>query len=76
MLQYSKWENFNIVIQKTVTSYKNNDSNDSYWLPAIRKPIKTGEGKVAFINDYKLSRYISYLVVYNANPKKKNKKYY
>ena len=71
VLQYSKWENFNNVIQKAITSYKNSNNNDSYWLPAIRKPIKTGKGKVEYINDYKLSRYICYLIVQNANPKKK-----
>ena len=71
VLQYSKWENFNNVIQKAVTSYKNSNGNDSYWLPEIKKPIKTGKGKVEYINDYKLSRYICYLIVQNANSKKK-----
>lgn len=71
VLQYSKWENFNNVIQKAITSYKNSNNDDSYLLPAIRKQIKTGKGKVEYINDYKLSRYICYLIVQNANPKKK-----
>ena len=71
VLQYSKWENFNNVIQKAVTSCKNSNGNDSYWLPEIKKPIKTGKGKIEYINDYKLSRYICYLIVQNANSKKK-----
>ena len=71
LLEYSKWENFNNVIQKAVTSYKNSNNDNSYWLPEVRKPIITGKGKEEFIKDYKLSRYICYLIVQNANPKKK-----
>ena len=71
LLEYSKWENFDNVIQKAVISYKNSNNNDSYWLPKVRKPIITGKGKEEFIKDYKLSRYICYLIVQNANPKKK-----
>ena len=71
ILEYSKWENFDNVIQKAVIAYKNSNNDDSYWLPEVRKPIITGKGKEEFIKDYKLSRYICYLIVQNANPKKK-----
>ena len=71
LLEYSKWENFNSVIQKSVLSYNNSNNNDSYWLPEVRKPIITGKGKEEYIKDYKLSRYICYLIVQNANPRKK-----
>jgi len=71
LLEYSKWENFNNVIQKAVVSYKNSNNDDTYWLPEIRKPIITGKGKEEFIKDYRLSRCICYLIVQNANPKKK-----
>ena len=70
LLEYSKWENFNNVIQKAIIAYKNSNKDDLYWLPEVRKPIKTGKGKKEFIKDYKLSRYICYLIVQNANPKK------
>lgn len=43
-----------------------------YWLPEIKKPIKTGKWKEEFIIDYKLSRYICYLIVQNVNPRKKS----
>ena len=52
LLEYSKWENFNNVIQKAVTSYKNSNNDDTYWLPKVRKPIITGKGKEEFIKDY------------------------
>ncbi len=71
LLEYSKWENFNSVIQKSVLSYNNTNNDDSYWLPEVRKPIITGKGKEEYIKDYKLSRYICYLIVQNANPRKK-----
>ena len=71
LLEYSKWENFNNVIHKAVISYKISNNDDLYWLPEVRKPIITGKGKKEFIVDYKLSRYICYLIVQNANPKKK-----
>ena len=71
LLEYSKWENFDNVIQKAVISYRNSISDDSYWIPEVRKPLKTGKGKEELIKDYKLSRYICYLIVQNANPKKK-----
>lgn len=45
LLEYSKWENFNNVIQKAVIAYKNSDNDNSYWLPKVRKPIITGKGK-------------------------------
>ena len=71
LLDYSKWENFNNVIQKALIAYKNSNNNDLYWLPEVKKPIITGKGKKEFVKDYKLSRYICYLIVQNANPKKK-----
>ena len=52
-------------------AYKNSNNDNSYWLPEVRKPIITGKGRKEFIIDYKLSRYICYLIVQNANPKKK-----
>ena len=71
LLEYSKWENFNNVIRKAVISYRKSSNDDSYWLPEVRKPITTGKGKTEHITDYILSRYICYLIVQNANPKKK-----
>ena len=71
ILEYSKWENFNNVIKKSLVAYKNSNNDELYWIPEFRKPIITGKGKKEYIIDYKLSRYICYLIVQNANPKKK-----
>ena len=71
VLEYSKWENFNKVIQKAIIAYKNSNNDYLYWFPEIRKPIITGKGKEELIKDYKLSRYICYLIAQNGDPRKK-----
>ena len=58
VLEYKDWRNFQKVIDKAITSAENSIS------------IKTGKGKEEIIKDYKLSRYICYLIVQNADPKK------
>ena len=51
-------------------SANNSVSNEEDWLVEVNKPIKTGKGKKEIIKDYKLSRYICYLIVQNADPGK------
>ena len=69
-LQYSKWENFYKVIQKAIVACEKSNNN-SFWLPEVRRPIKTGKGKEEFIKDYKLSRYACYLIAQNGDSRKK-----
>ena len=71
LLDYNKWDNFKNVIEKAVIAYKNSNNEENYWLPNVRKPIITGKGKREFITDYKLSRYICYLIAQNADSRKK-----
>jgi len=70
VLEYAKWENFEKVIQKAVISAKNSNNDVEVWLPNIKKPIITGRGKEEIIKDYKLSRYLCYLIVQNADSSK------
>ena len=70
VLEYRDWRNFKKVIDKAVLSANNSISNETDWVVEINKPIKTGKGKKEFIKDYKLSRYICYLIVQNADPSK------
>lgn len=70
VLEYKDWRNFQKVIDKAVISAKNSVSAEEDWGVEINKPIKTGKGKEEFIKDYKLSRYICYLIVQNADPSK------
>lgn len=66
LLGYSKWENFNQVINKAklVCNICKNDVADNFVL--TKKSI---EGKQK--NDYKLSRYACYLIIQNADSRKK-----
>ena len=70
VLEYRDWRNFQKVIDKAVLSANNSISNEEDWVVEVNKPIKTGKGKEEFIKDYKLSRYICYLIVQNADPSK------
>ncbi len=70
VLEYKDWRNFQKVIDKAVISAKNSISTEEDWVVEINKPIKTGKGKEEIIKDYKLSRYICYLIVQNADPSK------
>ncbi len=70
VLEYKDWRNFKRVINKAIISANNSFSNDSDWVVEINRPIKTGKGKEELIKDYKLSRYICYLIVQNSDPNK------
>ena len=71
VLDYKDWRNFEKVIDKAIVSAKNSFSSREDWIVEVNKPIKTGKGKQEIIKDYKLPRYICYLIVQNADPSKK-----
>ena len=71
MLEYRDWRNFQKVVDKAIISAKNSVSDNGGWVVEVNKPIKTGNGKEELIKDYKLSRYICYLIVQNADLLKK-----
>ena len=71
VLEYKEWRNFLKVLNKAILSAKNSVSNKQDWVVEVNKPIITGKGKVEIISDYKLSRYVCYLVVQNGDPRKK-----
>ena len=70
VLEYKDWRNFQKVIDKAILSANNSVSGKNNWVVDVNKPIKTGKGKKEFIKDYKLSRYLCYLIVQNADPSK------
>ena len=69
-MKYKDWKNFQEVIDKAVLSASNSVSRKEDWVVVVNKPIKTGKGKEEIIKDYKLSRYICYLIVQNADQSK------
>ena len=70
VLEYKDWKSFNKVIDKAIISANNSIHDNEDWVVDLNNPIKTGKGKQEFIKDYKLSRYICYLIVQNADPSK------
>ena len=70
VLEYKDWRNFQKVINKAITSAWNSISVAEDWLVDFNNPIKTVKGKEEIVKDFKLSRYICYLIVQNADPSK------
>ena len=70
VLEYKDWRNFKKVIDKAVISAENSISCKNVWVVEVNKSIKMGKGKEEIIKDYKLSRYICYLIIKNADPSK------
>ena len=69
-LEYSKWENFEKVIEKAKISCEQSKNNINDHFPDVRKTIKMPKGATKTIDDYKLSRYACYLIVQNSDPRK------
>lgn len=72
LLEYSIQENFYKVIKRTKIAYETSNNNINDHFPEFRKPIVGGKGNVQNVIDYHLSRYACYLIVQNANPRKKS----
>jgi len=70
LLGYSKWENFEKVIQKAKDACKNAGEEIDYHFPDIRKTIPMPKGAEKEIDDILLTRYACYLVAQNGDSRK------
>jgi DNA-damage-inducible protein D len=70
LLGYSKWENFEKVIQKAKDACKNVGEEVSYHFPDVRKMVSIGSGAEKEIDDILLTRYACYLVAQNGDSRK------
>ena len=70
VLEYKDWRNFLKVLNKAKEACKNSGLNIEEQLVEINKLSKRNNNAIANIQDYKLSRYICYLIVQNADPSK------
>ena len=69
-LEYSDWRNFLKVLNKAKVACKNSGLNVDEQLVEVNKLSKRNNNANVNIQDYKLSRYICYLIVQNADPSK------
>ncbi len=72
LLEYSKWENFHKAIKRAMIACETSKNSVNDHFPEFRKTIAMPKGASKTVIDYKLSRYACYLIVQNANPKKRS----
>lgn len=70
LLGYSKWENFEKVIQKAKEACNNAGEEMEYHFPDIRKTIPMPKGAEKEIDDILLTRYACYLIAQNGDSRK------
>jgi len=70
LLGYSKWENFEKVIQKARDACKNAGEEINYHFPDVRKTIPMPKGAEKEIDDILLTRYACYLIAQNGDSRK------
>ena len=71
ILEYTKWENFQKVIDRAMLACRNSGFDIADQFPEVRKLIEHAKGGKRQITDYRLSRYACYLIVQNGDPRKK-----
>ena len=71
MLEYSKWGNFDKVINKAKEACENSSIDVLEHFADVGKTIKMPKGAKKIINELKLTRYACYLIAQNGDSRKK-----
>ena len=71
VLEYSKWQNFEKIIDKAKMSCENSDIRVSEQFTDVSKMSKRANNAGIEIKDYKLTRYACYLIAQNGDSRKK-----
>ena len=70
VLEYRDWRNSLKVLKKAKEACENSGIDVDVQLVEVNKLSKRNNNAVAIIQDFKLTRYMCYLIVQNANPSK------
>ena len=71
LLEYRKWERFSNAIDNAKKACEKSGYSINDHFPRVGKMVVIGSKTKRKIIDYKLSRYACYLIVQNADPRKK-----
>ena len=71
LLEYSKWERFNNIINNAKRSCVKSGYNVTDHFPEVGKMVEIGSKTKRNIIDYKLTRYACYLIAQNGDSRKK-----
>lgn len=71
VLEYTQWRNFLSVIEKAVEACANSGFDVADHFADVSKMIELAKGAKREIEDIELSRYACYLIVQNADPRKR-----
>lgn len=70
LLGYSKWENFEIAVNRAMESCQKTGGKIADHFRLIEKTVILGSGAQREIQDYMLTRYACYLIAQNGDPRK------
>lgn len=70
VLDYQKWSNFELVVQKALQACFNSGESIQNHFADISKMVQIGSNTVREVKDWRLDRYACYLIAQNGNPQK------
>lgn len=70
LLGYSRWENFQVAINRAIDSCISQSINVNDHFREVTKMVTVGSGAQRPIHDYMLTRFACYLIAQNGDPKK------
>ncbi len=71
LLGYNKWQNFEVAIQRAMTSCKQVGQTVADHFTDASKMVRLGSDAEREVRDYLLSRFACYLIAQNGDPRKK-----